>query len=107
MIRIHYCYMLQAGDYVKVGYSSDLRQRLEDIQTCCPYPVRYICLFQYATSKAAREMESFLHRKLKNFHSHGEWFHANKVINRMRREGKNIVRHIDLDEEQRSHMLSI
>ena len=107
MKEIHYCYLLQAGVYVKIGYTSDLLQRRDDIQTCCPYPVKYICLFQYATSRAAREMENFLHNKLKKFNSHGEWFHADKVISRMRREGKNIVRHIDLDEEQRAHILSI
>lgn len=89
-VLTYYCYVLQAGPFVKIGYTVNLDSRFEAIQTACPYEVSVVCLFPYTTEDLAREMEISLHRKFSKFRVRGEWFKKNQVLDFFRKNGKHV-----------------
>jgi len=56
--------------YAKIGYTTDIENRLKTIQTSCPFKVRVIKLWIGLT----RKHERFLHREYDRYNTHGEWF---------------------------------
>jgi hypothetical protein len=86
----HYCYIVQASGFVKIGYTVNLDARLENIQTSCPFEVSVVCLFPYAFEVSAREMETSLHKQFEQFRVRGEWFRKKQVLKILRSEGKKI-----------------
>ena len=88
MDRLYYCYVIQVGRYIKIGYTSDPEKRLETISTHSPIKPRTICMFSYNTEDAARECEQSLHGKLKKYRKNGEWFEKGAVKKFLRMSGK-------------------
>lgn len=104
----HYCYVISANKFVKIGYTRDIPSRMESIQTGCPFQVKLIICFSYLTEAAAREQEKSLHFRFKPFHIHGEWFKKHHVIKHLRKERENNLTHTSfLTDEQMSHIQSI
>jgi len=58
--------------FVKIGRGED---RLEYLQTGCPFLLRYLCRF-----KDISEKESELHKRFEKDHYRGEWFYLSKDI---------------------------
>lgn len=54
---------------VKIGYSSDVLQRVQDIQVHCPVEVSVIGVIP-----GTRETEAAVHRRFAAAHIRGEWF---------------------------------
>lgn len=71
-----YVYALAAADRIKIGFSDQPNDRMREIQTGCPYPLRLVCTQQFDTENAAREREKELHDKFHVKRVHGEWFHC-------------------------------
>jgi hypothetical protein len=64
---------------VKIGFTSDLPQRLIDLQ-CANYgEIRCLFSLPCESQKQARDLESFFHYKLKHCHVRGEWFDISNV----------------------------
>lgn len=61
------------GSAVKVGLTSDVEQRLENLQAANPWPLVLIATF---THSAPRMLEGLLHRWLEPARLHHEWFDA-------------------------------
>lgn len=62
--------------YVKVGIAKNVRTRVSDLQTGCPFKIEpLICCSVPFTG--ARKKESELHGLLYDFRSNGEWFLLN------------------------------
>jgi hypothetical protein len=55
--------------FVKIGTTSDLPARLSALQTPSPFPLRV--LWQH---EGGRELEGFLHSRLREYRVRGEWF---------------------------------
>ena len=71
-----FVYVMQAGDYIKIGVTSkSILQRAKQIQTGCPIPIEEILFFKFETSSIAFEVEKLLHKEFSFYASHGEWFH--------------------------------
>lgn len=67
-------YVLKAHDcdFVKIGQSKCIKNRLSNIQTACPFS---IYLWLGLNSPKHIEIESFLHKKYSNSRYRGEWFY--------------------------------
>jgi hypothetical protein len=66
-----YIYILQAGQYYKIGRTNDLNQRMTQIQPKLPFETELIHTIE--TSDPASD-ESYLHRKFASKRTNGEWF---------------------------------
>lgn len=62
-------YAIAAGERVKIGYTTNLEQRMKSIQSSCSDPI--VCL---GTSPGGVELEKALHRQFGHARAHGEWF---------------------------------
>jgi hypothetical protein len=62
-------YVVGFADYVKIGWSENVRRRLFDLQKYAPEK-----LVLYKLIPARQEIEGILHRRFKYYRLHGEWF---------------------------------
>ena len=62
-------YFVRCEDYVKVGYSRDLKTRISDLQVGCPYFLELI-----AAVPGPESLEWIFHTVLRNKRFRGEWF---------------------------------
>lgn len=72
-------YLISDGDYVKIGHTvRDIEQRLSEIQTGSPHPIKLINFIPGADMSVERE----LHQKFADLRlrSNGEWFMASPRI---------------------------
>jgi len=88
MSTTHYCYVIEAGSFVKIGYSNNMDKRKETLQTASPHEIMVICLFPYKEKSAAMEMEAHLHSKLNKHRIRGEWFSKYPVLGFLKSNGK-------------------
>lgn len=68
-----YCvYFIRAekGGPVKIGLTSNIRQRLASLQACCPFELGVMATIE----GCAKSTEATLHRKFAGGRLHGEWF---------------------------------
>jgi hypothetical protein len=68
-----YVYLVQAGDFIKVGIARDVKRRIDLMQVGCPFKIELIAAIPCADP---RKIERALHDKLKPYHSRGEWYVA-------------------------------
>ena len=59
---------------VKIGTSTDLMQRLHDIQRMCPVMLRVL-----HEHPGGYELENALHRRYRSYRKHGEWFDLGRL----------------------------
>lgn len=62
-------YFIQCNDYVKVGYTSNLKSRMKDYVTENPYPTKLLHILN-----GGYDIERKIHKQLKKFKHRGEWF---------------------------------
>lgn len=60
--------------YFKVGRSSNVPGRIRSVQTGCPLRITKVWVIKAWSNGASQGMESRMHKLLRPFHSHGEWF---------------------------------
>lgn len=64
-------YLIQCGDYVKIGMARDVKKRLSSLQTGSPSPMYLLGHFD---SRNDRQTEGLLHAKFREKRVSGEWF---------------------------------
>lgn len=64
-------YLIRAAQFYKIGISSNIDNRLKQIQTGCPIKCEYV---GYIPCNSADRKERELHDLFKEFKTHGEWF---------------------------------
>lgn len=69
-------YFLRCGDFVKIGYSSNLDKRVSAIQVGAPLPLAKLGVIRADTPMEARQLEELWHWRFGALHVHGEWFRA-------------------------------
>ena len=77
-------YIMQCGEFFKIGMSNNPERRRDHIQTSNPLKVQIIAQKDVPDDKA---LESELHKKYEDYHIRGEWFAmridlVNEIINR-------------------------
>jgi len=60
---------------IKIGFTSDLKKRLESFEYCSPDK-----LILLGFMPGDEKMEAKLHNTFKRYHHHGEWFRPNKKL---------------------------
>jgi hypothetical protein len=67
--RRGFVYVAAAGDPVKIGFAANVRQRLQTLQTSCPFPLRLL-----HSAPATTLDEKRLHARFKPQRAIREWF---------------------------------
>lgn len=77
----------------KIGYSEKPEQRVKKLQLSSPLPLVLVHTVEVPDSYTGRQAETWVHWKLKQFRSHGEWFQLpspNSAIELLETENKDI-----------------
>jgi len=70
-------YFIKSGDYLKVGYSSDVAKRMKQYATHNPdFELLYII-------NGDEQLEKEIHTELKDYHHRLEWFHMDDYVKYM------------------------
>lgn len=85
-------YVVQSGDYVKVGHSTNFSTRFYGMSSDNPHQITVCKLFYVDSLKMARSLERRSHEKLMKYHHRGEWFscppeYAIEVVASVQRDG--------------------
>lgn len=80
-----YIYVLKCESFYKIGITSHLKSRLNNIQGGNPFEVIVIIAVR---KKNAKDIESFLHKKYKHNNKTREWFSFSEI------ELNDIISHI-------------
>ena len=62
-------YVLRADNLVKIGFTEDLRKRVQNIIWAIPFPVEFV-----GHMPGGRDVERHFHDRFKSRHFSGEWF---------------------------------
>lgn len=68
-------YFIQCGEFVKLGFTTDLGRRLSGYLMHTPYDVKVL-----ASMPGDRRLEKSLHRRFVKHHHRGEWFRLSSEI---------------------------
>ncbi len=88
MPKTHYCYFVRCGEFVKIGYSQNMEKRLEVFRTHNPQDPEVLALLPFATQKAAREREKWMHGVLAEHQVSREWFNLKAVLHFLQHKPK-------------------
>lgn len=66
-------YLIEAGEYLKVGVALNPHKRIRDLQVANPEPLRLVAVMEPSTHDAAT-MERHIHFVLSEYRVGGEWF---------------------------------
>lgn len=61
------------SEFLKIGVSSDLRQRKAQLQNCCPFPLTIKCAFILPFANV-RKIENIVHKEFLKYKVQNEWF---------------------------------
>jgi hypothetical protein len=64
-------------DFVKIGQATNISQRLDTLQTGCPFVMRVERILE-APNGRTEELEDKLHRRYRTKRVRGEWFRLTK-----------------------------
>jgi Meiotically up-regulated gene 113 len=70
-------YFLKNGDAVKIGYTENYSQRLQQLQTGSPHQLEFL-----GTMEGSIEDETALHARFNGIRIRGEWFRLNRALMR-------------------------
>jgi hypothetical protein len=68
-------YFIKHTEYVKIGYTNRIKQRVNTLQVSCPVKLEVIALIE-----GNREDETKYHNMFKPIGTNGEWFEYNKDL---------------------------
>jgi hypothetical protein len=74
-----YVYVMEAGDYVKVGYAKNVNKRRGDVQVGSPVEVKVLAT-QACDGRWASRLEGAFHDILRGERSSGEWFNKTERV---------------------------
>jgi hypothetical protein len=62
-------YFIQAGPFVKIGYTGNIKARQNELRVGCPYEQKLL-----RTIPGGLKMEAMIHSMAARYHFRGEWF---------------------------------
>lgn len=82
--EIHYVYLIAchgpSENYVKIGMTCNLKRRISQIQTGCPFRVAHAFAVPSEYWEEARGLEKLLHMLLRPQRLRGEWYRGNATF---------------------------
>lgn len=63
-------YFVSGAEFVKIGFATDLKQRLKELQIGCPHDLKIVAVIE----GAAPSMERIVHAAFEESRVRGEWF---------------------------------
>lgn len=91
--RRYYVYALICKDtakdsigYIKIGYTSNIGERLSSIKMSCPIPARYYAVVDVRGKQIAERLEKALHDIFSNRRAGGEWFRFDMSCGKSKQE---------------------
>lgn len=69
-----YTYIFKASDYIKIGVTTDILRRHENINRDCPHEIKILRTFGPFERKFAYNLELYLHLLCKDHNYKNEWF---------------------------------
>lgn len=69
--KLLFVYVVRCHDYVKIGIADDIKSRIANLQTGCPYK---LTLLRHWRSSDAISEEERLHERWDAYRERGEWF---------------------------------
>lgn len=67
-------------DFIKIGYTTELSRRVENIQTSCESEISVMGVIPFDTKEEAISKERDIHLLFRSFRSYREWFYATSRI---------------------------
>jgi hypothetical protein len=75
-----FIYVIQSGDNtLKIGKANDVRKRARALQTAHPFQLRVLRKFEVGAADVL-PLEKEIHKRLKEYRLHGEWFRVQPSI---------------------------
>ena len=71
----HFVYLISDGDYIKIGVTNDIDQRVQSLQTGNP---NQLTILTCIPCENARYIEGMLHGVFDDFKMQGEWFNLSE-----------------------------
>ena len=84
------------SEAVKIGYSTDIENRMAYIQIYNPCPLELLHVIEGVGIGVEREM----HRNLEKYRIHGEWFEWNTTVKNIVKKVKKQYQIVDVSKEQ-------
>lgn len=75
---VEYLYVVKCNDFIKIGASKLVEQRIKRIQTCCPYEIELLKVYSCKKDEGY-PLERFLHSRLREYQERGEWFKEDAI----------------------------
>ncbi len=75
----YFCYVIQADEYVKIGFTNNISRRMDTLQTGHHRELKLLVSYPYRSADLARTKESLLHQQFVHCRVRGEWFKAAPV----------------------------
>lgn len=72
--RTHYLYLISDGEYVKIGYSTNPKSRLNDMQVGRAEKLKLVASVECENRQKAKKEERLAHQACKDLRIRGEWF---------------------------------
>lgn len=81
---IHYVYLIAchgpSETYVKVGMTCNLKRRISEVQTGCPFQIAHAFAIPSEYWEEARGLEKLLHMLLREQRLRGEWYRGTETF---------------------------
>lgn len=74
-----YIYSMYAGNYIKIGITSNINSRIKQVQTGCPISIHKVIYKKALNRSEALKSEKNLHLLFSENNTFGEWFHRTIV----------------------------
>lgn len=71
----HRVYFIEMNEFIKIGYSSNLERRIENLALGHPYEIRLL-----HDIEGSFDLETDLHRRFAHIHVRGEWFRKEQEL---------------------------
>jgi hypothetical protein len=69
-----FLYLIECGEFYKLGFSDDVEKRLSTLQHSVPFKMQIVFMAKFEDRYKASQLETFLHKKFKPYCVHREWF---------------------------------
>ena len=73
--RPHFVYLIDDGDFAKIGITSEPKVRLTNLRNANPRIENYESMYEVHALDDARAIEKLIHKHLQDHRVRGEWFH--------------------------------
>ncbi len=73
-VKTCWVYVVQDGEFCKVGMAQSVDKRLSDLALANPRPLAVAAKFRFEDRQMAQEVEGFAHRELLDHNVRGEWY---------------------------------